>query len=173
MAEDLTIEGGLVRVRPRRHQKWSAGSKAAFLDVLAATGSVPRAAEAVGRTDHAAQALRRRDEAFAAEWRRALDTASDTLQAAVIEHALGDRRSYGVVHEAGSGPAPVPCPTCGAGGERPFDPDLALRVLANRATRAAAPKFVPPSNYRQVPIAEVEASLMKKIAAIVAWRKPA
>lgn len=167
-----TTAGALMTVRAR-NTKWTAAEKAGFLDALAATGNVSRAARAVGRTDEGAHGLRRRDPAFAAACREALDAASDLLQAAVLEHALAGK-ACGMTDEAPEGSvAATPCPTCGAGGERPFDPDLALRVLNQRATRAAAPRQAPVSNYRRMSIEEVEASLNRKIDTILRGRERA
>lgn len=162
------------RVKPR-NLRWSAAEKAGFLDALALTGNVHRAAAAVGRTHLGAHGIRLRDPAFAVGWRAALEAATDLLQAAVIAHALGGPVAppgpVGMDEAGDTSPLPAPCPACGAGGVRPFDPDLALRILAQRAARGGPARAVPPSVYRQVPMAEVEKVLNRRIDAIVAARE--
>lgn len=160
--------GGVLPVRPR-NTRWTAAEKTGFLDALAATGNVCRAARSVGRTDQGAHGLRRTNPDFAAGWRDALEAANDLLQAAVLEHALAGR-AVGMSDEGGAATGSAPCPTCGAGGGRPFDTDLALRVLNQRATRAAVPRQGSANHYRRVSIADVEASLNRKIDSILRGR---
>lgn len=162
--------GGRAHLRAKtdgeaRVARWSAADKAGFLDTLSATGNISRSARAVGRTGHAAHHLRRRDAAFAAEWAAAIEAACLKLQAALVEHAMGDR------DDDAPGDAGGVCAACGAEHGRPFDPELALSFLRFRTTMDAKPaRPGHASNYRPVPIAEVEASLTRKIAAIVKAR---
>lgn len=148
----------------QRRDKWRAGDRQAFLDVLAATGNISQAARSIGRTPNAAHRLRIKDAAFAADWKSAVDAACETIHAAAIAEAL---RTAGNVDAAGA-----PCPSCGQT-PRPFDQALAFRILNYQAMRDARPKAPPRGNFRPMPMAEVEAALTKRIAAIVRARKSA
>ena len=80
-----------------RYQGWSADKQRMFLRQLAATGSVTRAAEAVGMTARAAYYLRNRPQAkaFREGWALALRAASDTLVAVAYDRAInGARQKY-------------------------------------------------------------------------------
>ncbi len=72
------------------YQGWSGEKQRAFLRQLAATGSVTRAAEAVGMTARSAYYLRNRPEAkaFREGWHHALKAASDTLVAIAFDRAV-------------------------------------------------------------------------------------
>jgi len=79
------------------YQGWSADKQRLFLRQLAATGSVTRAAEAVGMTARAAYYLRNRPQAhaFREGWALALRAASDTLVAVAYDRAVhGARQKY-------------------------------------------------------------------------------
>ncbi len=79
------------------YQGWSADKQRLFLRQLAATGSVTRAAEAVGMTARAAYYLRNRPQAraFREGWALALRAASDTLVAVAYDRAInGARQKY-------------------------------------------------------------------------------
>lgn len=79
------------------YQGWSADKQRLFLRQLAATGSVTRAAEAVGMTARAAYYLRNRPAAgaFREGWSLALRAASDTLVAIAYDRAVhGARQKY-------------------------------------------------------------------------------
>lgn len=62
--------------------------RASFLEVLATTGVVVKAAGAIGRSTACCYNLRQRDAGFAAQWQQALDQYSDTLRAIAIERAV-------------------------------------------------------------------------------------
>jgi hypothetical protein len=79
------------------YQGWSADKQRMFLRQLAATGSVTRAAEAVGMTARSAYYLRNRPEmkVFREAWMGALRAAADTLVALAFERAVtGTRQKY-------------------------------------------------------------------------------
>lgn len=146
--------------------RWSATEKSVFLDVLSATGNITRSAQAVGRTGQSAHHQRRSDAVFAVGWVAAIEAACLKLQASLVARAIGDRDE-----DAPGAEAAGVCATCGAERGRPFDPDLALAFLRFRATMdGKPPRAGAPAHYRPVPIAEVEASLTRKIAAIVKAR---
>lgn len=62
--------------------------RANFLDVLATTGVVVKAARAIERSTACCYNLRQRDAGFAAQWQQALDQYSDTLREIAIERAV-------------------------------------------------------------------------------------
>ncbi len=62
--------------------------RAIFLDGLATTGVVVKAARVIGRSTACCYNLRQRDAGFAAQWQQALDQYSDTLRAIAIERAV-------------------------------------------------------------------------------------
>jgi hypothetical protein len=79
------------------YQGWHADKQRLFLRHLAATGSVTRAAEAVGMTARAAYYLRNRPQAhsFRDGWAMALRVANDTLVAVAYDRAInGARQKY-------------------------------------------------------------------------------
>ena len=59
-----------------------------FLEALATTGVVVKAARAIGRSTACCYNLRQRDAGFAAQWQLALDQYSDTLRAIAIDRAV-------------------------------------------------------------------------------------
>lgn len=93
-----------------RIDRLSTRKRAMFLDQLAATGDLARAAAAIGVSPHAICTLRRRDAAFAAAWREALALGYDMLDTMLLGHALN-------------------------GGS--VSAELALKLLAQRRGRAA------------------------------------
>jgi hypothetical protein len=74
----------------QRHDGWSAARQGAFLDVLAATGTVDSAVRAVGMTRVSAYNLRKRPgaESFAAAWDRAIDTGRAQMLDHMMERAI-------------------------------------------------------------------------------------
>lgn len=72
------------------YQGWSADKQRMFLRHLAATGSVTRAAEAVGMTARSAYYLRNRPDAkaFRDAWMEALRAAGDTLVGIAFDRAI-------------------------------------------------------------------------------------
>lgn len=72
-----------------RHDGWTADRQRRFIGVLADTGSVSAACEAVGLTARSAYRLRRHPEGqtFAVAWENALLVATDTLSALAFERA--------------------------------------------------------------------------------------
>ena len=82
-------KSGGVQRRRIRHDGWTARRRAIFLDHLAATCNVEASAKAAGPHVATVYALRRRDPDFAAQWRAALESGFDRLQAMLIERAMG------------------------------------------------------------------------------------
>lgn len=142
---------GRVQVRRVRSDGWTKRRREAFLDMLAATCNVTRAAEAAGISTKSARRLRRREASFAASWDLALEEGYLQIEADLLARALGG----GTVIEPDVDRAQI----------APPDPELGLRLLSQR--RAGAAK---PGNgrriYKQVPIEEVEAILTRRLDAL-------
>ena len=94
--------GGIQR-RRIRHDGWTAKRRAVFLDHLAATCNAEASAKVAGPHVSTVYSLRRRDADFAAQWRAALETGFDRLQAMLIERAIGPMK-------IAIGETPVPDP---------------------------------------------------------------
>lgn len=124
-----------------------------FLNHLAATAHVRDSADVAGVSVQALYLRRGRDPAFAAEWRAALLTGYDRIEAALIRRALGDRRAD-----------PLP-------GETADDADDALDVSTAmilldryRSTVVQATKAATRPTFR-APRAAAEATLLAKLKA--------
>lgn len=150
--------GGAMQVRAARHDGWTARRRAAFLQALAASCNVSRAAAAVDMSASGARQLRARDGEFSRLWEEALENGYHRLEDELLARALGQ------VHDADN---PVGDDTearekAEAG---PFDPALAMQVLKMRdgAGRGRARKAPPRATQ-----AEVDAELMKRLDEIAA-----
>ncbi|KQU53085.1 hypothetical protein ASG67_09590 [Sphingomonas sp. Leaf339] len=110
-----------------------------FLEVLAATANVARAARETGVEARACYRLRQRDAGFAAAWEAALDEGYARLEALLLAAAMG------------------------SADDNAIDRKLALDVLARRAAQGRGAKA---ASTRQVPIEEVEATLIRKLDAL-------
>ncbi|MBJ6122728.1 hypothetical protein [Sphingomonas mollis] len=108
-----------------------------FLEVLAATANVTRSAVEAGVEARACYRLRQRDAGFAAAWEAALDEGYVRLEASLLATAMG------------------------TGEEEAIDRKLALEVLARRAAGRGRASMT-----RQVPIEEVESTLIRKLDAL-------
>ena len=126
-----------------------------FLDVLAATANVQRAAAAVGCAPSSVYRLRYRDGSFAAAWREALDSAMVRLESAVLAHALGEGGEM-------TGDAER------AGDAGRIDIALAMQLLTRRPTSGSRGM----TQRRRLPIEEVERVLLQRLDAM-ARRKQA
>jgi len=71
-----------------RHDGWTREVKVTFCEVLAITGRVIEALDAVNRSGNTAYAQRRRDPLFAAAWELGLTQARQRLADALLERAL-------------------------------------------------------------------------------------
>jgi hypothetical protein len=150
-----------VVVRRERPNALTAAKRGRFLDMLAASGHVERAAAAAAATAAAFYRLRQRDAAFAAAWAQALDDAYVRLEAEMLARAMGT-----APQPAGEA-ARVPGDPAG------FDAKLALDLLKRRDALALGRyrgKRGPPC--RHVPIEEVERLLLERLEAL-ARRGPA
>ena len=79
---------GTPAIQRERQTNWTAARRESFLDQLAATCNVTMACAAIGVKPVSAYTVRRRDPAFAEQWRMALLTGYDRLEAKLVEHAL-------------------------------------------------------------------------------------
>lgn len=155
MGDEVTVgRNRPAHVRRQRPDAMTAIKRQRFLDVVAATANVSRAAEAAGAAPATFYRLRQRDAGFAAAWTRALHDGYAALEARLLAHALGtDEQSPG---DADRMEQPGP-----------FDAKFALDVLKRADERARAPaRTAKTGRYRYVPIEEVERSLLAKLEAL-------
>ena len=139
-----------VQLRRRAAVEWTPARRGVFLDHLSATCNVRTAAAAAGMWPRTCYALRRRDAGFAEQWSAALQAGYEHLEAKLLARALGDDD-----YVPGDPEEVVP----------DFDPDAALKLLAQRnrlAARGSAGAAHGP-HYVRVPIEEVEAALLHKL----------
>lgn len=127
-----------------------------FLDHLAASAHVIDACAAAGFGADDAYALRRRDPKFANEWRMALLTGYDRIEAALIRKALGCRDHAPLTDSAATGVAPA---------EGGVDVMLAIQLLdRHRAAVTRAGKDVGEPKFRATRDAAA-ATLLTKLKA--------
>lgn len=81
-----------------RHDGWTRPCKVTFCEVLAITGRVVEALNAVNKSANTAYAQRRRDPLFAAAWEMALTEARHRLADALLTRALDG--THIIVHDA-------------------------------------------------------------------------
>lgn len=154
MAEYLRAGAiGKPKVCDERRLTWTRQRREDFLNHLAATCNVALSCRAAGPCVSGAYALRRRDPAFAAQWRAALLTGYDRLEAALLEHAT--RALTAVEHDE--------IPT------EPFDPRMAIQLLSihearMRAHEAGATRGG--AKVRRATEAETDAAILKQLAAL-------
>ena len=132
----------------------SAEKRAMFLEVLGRTFSVDAAAEAVGADVSAFRYLRARDEAFAAAWARAYEDGAEMIDGLIARASLG---------------LPVP---------EGFNPEMALAVLQRWRARGSSAEHQDRragnvSRVKRVPIAQVEAEILRRLAALKKQRAQA
>lgn len=154
MGDEVTVGcNRLAHVRRERPTAITAAKRQQFLNVVAATANVKRAAAAAGVPPQSFYRLRHRDAGFAAAWDQSLDDGYAALEAMLLERALG-------TVEQASGDADQAGPVV-------FDAALALAMIKRRDERSKAPSnYAKASGYKHVPMAEVERSLLRKLQAL-------
>lgn len=172
----------ILKVQVRRTKAgWTKARRQQFLEELAMTCNVTRAAALVGMSLPGAYALRRRDAEFALLWERAIDAGSERLREMVLACALGQRPNGHNPDEVRLDPVEDGMPGQAAGGRgesgeenggeigggsggqdgsgRPFDVDLAMRVLSLDQRRA---RFAQKQD-RPVTRGEMDKALMERL----------
>ncbi len=159
--EDTKLQRGRynqLRIVKARTGGWSDRVRGAFLDHLAASCNVRASAACVKRHERSAYYLRRIDPAFAALWDEALKAGYARLEAMLLERAAG-LQADGAASLLPIGETEIE--------EAAFDPELAMRLLANHraavkggAMRGGGPKPAKASE------ADSEAALLKKLKAL-------
>ncbi|WP_156347194.1 hypothetical protein [Sphingomonas sp. Leaf33] len=153
MAEEIRCSNtGKRQVRAVNVDSWTPEKRAAFLDRLAAWCNVKRACADVELTPEGAYALRRRDAGFAADWRAAMLTGYDRLEAAVLEDALKPLEP--VEHSE------LP--------EEPFDREQAMRLLKMYYDRLHRPERVGRggATVKRATPEETDAAILKQLEAL-------
>ncbi|TKD51663.1 hypothetical protein [Sphingomonas baiyangensis] len=164
---DDVLSGGANRTVQRRAARpgWTMRRRKRFLEMLAATCNVRRAAAAAGVAPSGAYALRQRDEVFAALWQEALEAGYDRLEHAVLERALIGVNAIeieGLVDvEVVAGALPVDATADAVAVER-VDIAVALKVLAQHRASVQAGHGVNRSTARATP-EETDAAIIKKL----------
>lgn len=141
---------GEPQVRAERRNGWTKSRRDAFLNHLSMTCNVDQSCAAVGMSDSSAYQLRRRDEAFAAQWRMAIATGYDRLEAALLEHAM---RAVATTEH-------------GAVSETPFDPEMAMQILGQHHARQTGRGKPGGRPLRRATPAETDAAILKQLAAL-------
>lgn len=155
MGEGITKRnGGGVQTRRAAKSVFTKAKRERFLDALALTCNVRRAAEHAGVEKTAPYRLRRNDAVFAERWNEALAMGRDRLEALLIEHGgAGERLDD-----------PDPERAADEGGLPPFDFDRAVRVL--QLFQAGEGRLASTRGHRRGATREVTtAALMKALAA--------
>lgn len=138
----------------RKWVRWSRRMKAEFLDTLAATANVKRAAASIGVDPASVYALRRRDPEFLVEWGLALEQGYQVIETLLLGHVLAGGDRVGAIALPDD--------------HVPIDVETALRVLAlHRAAvagsgraRRGGPRLQRASD------GETDAAILKKLALI-------
>lgn len=120
---------GVLHVQKVKAGGWTKQARAQFLLHLAATCNVKASLEAVGRSRGGLYELRARDPAFAQEWALALEQGYQQLEAELLRTAMG-----GASDETLAAMREVEAGGVMAEPVRPFEPELALRLLKQRQT---------------------------------------
>lgn len=157
MADGIVKSARGPQRRAPRKGGWTLEKRTAFLDHLAATCNVSLSVKAVGMTDKGVRELRKRDPVFAQLWTDALEAGYDVLKTELLREAIG-----GSIENPASVDATRASVPPGTG----FNPDLALRILAQRDGAGARPRAGGRPVTKRVPIEEVEAVLTKRLDAI-------
>lgn len=152
--------GGRLQLIAPRAREWSAGTERDFLDALSATANVRAAAQAVGSTAVSAWRRRRQRPAFAEAWDEAVDDGHARLEMLLMERGAA---LLGGVGWDGHGPDAA----ADAQAQGAFDPHIAMWLLKRRdMARAGTPQKRGGWRRREVPIEEVRAEVLRKVAAI-------
>lgn len=137
-------------------RRWSAAKRAAFLDMLAMTCNVRAAAAAAagGVFVQTAYRWRRRDMDFAAAWSEALALGYETLEMALVGHALAGDTSE----------------TVDTGGAAPVAVELAIRLLTRHRDAPGKPKRFSGSKRVYADQDDSDRAILAKLAVIEARR---
>lgn len=132
-----------------RSQRGTDRQRTLFLDMLATTCNVRKSAEAAGVSNVSVYRWRRADPAFAEQWRAALLTGYDRIEAALIRRALTVLGEEGDTVDRGN-----------------FDVEDALRLLHNHRSWERRPSETRVRAVRRATEAETDAAILKQLAAL-------
>lgn len=148
---------------------WSDEAEAIFLDCLAATCNVSRAAREAGFSGTAVWRRRRRDAGFAGRWQEALTQGYVRLETAIVRRAA-DRFDGGDGGEDGDGNG-----NGDGNGDAASEPTVttaeAINLLRLHKAGVAGGHARAGRRSRPRPLAEVHASILVKLEAIVAMNE--
>ena len=155
-----------------RSNGWTKARRQIFLDTLAATCNVRRAAAEAGMTPAGAYQLRRRDPGFDALWHDALAIGYQRLEESLLERTLESVNDIEIAAEADGDGAIVP----GSGfSRRPLgsaEVQLVLSLL-NRHRASVEGRGKPATARRRATPEEVDAKLTAKLDALAKRLKAA
>ena len=146
---------GVLQEKQARPNSITKAKQNLFLARLAATCNVRAACRAADVHNSSIYALKARDAGFAERWERAVELGYEHLETELVRRALGGGGAIDD-HEL---PAPDADETL------PFDPELALKVLAQRH-KADGQRGRSPARLKQPSTKEVLAALDRKLTAM-------
>ena len=138
---------------------WTAKKRAAFFDHLSITGNITEAAAAAGVRPQSVHNLRLRDTAFADAWAVAIEAGYATIEMRLIGHVLAGLSQNDPLE-------PV-------GGAAAIDVVQAMRLLRERDTRRSGARSRSAAAPRRATMAETDAAILAKLAAIAARKNGA
>lgn len=161
MAEQEVKAGGngrLMQVRAERRDGFTRKRRERFLRVLAATCNVRIAARAAGMAVTTVYHRRRRDPEFEGQWRTAIQSAYERLEAALLARALGTGSAAGAICDFGDPEEILP--------DAEIDTELALKLLArHRATVEGRDRPMRPGRHVATE-EETNQALLKQLAVL-------
>lgn len=177
MAEHIASARNRVVQKARvRKDGWTRARRRRFLETLAESCNVRLACETAGLAPSSAYDLRRRDPAFAELWAEALAQGYETLEAALLSHALTGVNAI-AIGEPGAGdaadaapPRIVPGSGFAPGALNPASVQLALALL-NRHRQGVDGK--PFKGRRRPTPAETDAALKQQLDTLARQLKAA
>jgi len=147
---------GRLRKCKARRTGWTAGKRRIFLDHLAATSNATASARKAGMGVRSAFALRARDPQFAAEWDAALRQAEARLKGKLVVYAETQGKKAAREGDEENDASDVDG----------FDPDLALRALADSRQSRAGRRRPGNGKFRTATEEETDAELMRLLKAL-------
>lgn len=156
MGDTISSAHGTRKVVSRRGT-FGIARRQAFLEALAATCSITKAAAHAGVTPTTVYSARARDAVFAEQWREAMAIGFDRLEALVLEHG------------GAGGPVEIDSAQCEAlaGRQAPFDFERAMTVLRYAAAaRNGQPNPRTGRPRKAATREETNAALLKAIKAV-------
>jgi hypothetical protein len=152
-------KGAIVQRCTASKNSWTKARKAKFLAGLAESCNVKASCRALGLAASNAYRRRVRDPDFAAQWEWALQQGYVRLEGELLAHAIGDDPTDDPIADMADAVAEVQENRA----PMPFNPELALKLLAQRANTDSRGRRHPGRPFAQPTTAEVMAALERKL----------